>query len=283
MDIKQNKVAQWADEHPIAAGFVITLMYIAFRRLTYYIFKVALPQNNVTMVLYEITDVIWPLLMVIAFGRIDIYRKGKFFYTLFLGFVLLPITLYYFFGRIIPLLSEPGLEWQSPVMIIWGITTMLFVGFREESVFRGIVANNLADRFCRNRRGVYLTTVIAAGFFGIMHMQNVFLGQSLFKTVDQSISSFMTGLVLVAIYLRGGNIWAMMLTHAARDLALMVSNLFTKTYGSDATAYIASHKETGTDSISVLLKTVMYIGDIILVLILLRKSKCDEIIKKYEQ
>ena len=80
--------ATWAREHPIAAGFVLVILFIIFRKGLYFLFK-ALPQTTGMRVLHEVLDVIWPFLMVVVFGYTWTYREKGFFRTLYIALPLL--------------------------------------------------------------------------------------------------------------------------------------------------------------------------------------------------
>ena len=280
--LQKNRFAKWLDEHPVIAGFAVVILYTLFRKGTYYIFAKLLPQTGVFTVLHEIVDVIWPFLMVVAFGRLNVYRKGGFFRTLLLGVSLLIYGLLLGFGsNLFPLFKETGVEWQTPIMMIWAAITMFFVGFREESCYRGIVLNIFADKYLKDRKGIFITAFASAAFFGIMHMNNIFIGQSFLECVSQTVNAFFLGALFGAVLLRGGNLWSLMLIHGFIDLGVTSKNLLTKTYATDAIGYLASNTQTDIDPIETVLKIVMWAIITAIVLFMLRKSKCDEIIERF--
>ena len=281
--LQKNRFAKWMDEHPVIAGFAVVIFYTLFRKGTYYTFSKLLPQTGIFTVLHELVDVIWPFLMVIAFGRLNIYRsKGRFFRTLFLGVSLLIYGLLLGFGaNLFPLFKETGIEWQTPIMMIWAAITMFFVGFREESCYRGIVLSIFADKYLKDRRGVLITAFASAAFFGIMHMNNIFIGQSFLECVLQTFNAFFLGALFGAVFLRGGSLWSMMLIHGFIDLGVTSKNMLTKTYATDAIGFLASHTETAIDPIETTIRIILWVVITVIVLFMLRKSKCDEIIKRF--
>ncbi|MBR4720253.1 MAG: CPBP family intramembrane metalloprotease [Clostridia bacterium] len=282
MKSQKNKFAEWMNEHPILAGFVVVILYTAFRKGLYYLFLYALPQTFAFTVIHEVLDVIWPFLMVVAFGRLNVYRRGGFFRTLFLGTTLLLYGLLFgFVSNLIPLFKESGVEWQTPFMMIWAAVTMFFVGFREESCYRGIVLHIFADKYLKDRRGILITAFASAAFFGIMHMNNIFVGQSFLECVVQTVNAFFLGALFGAVLLRGGNLWSLMLIHGFIDLGLTSKNLLTKTYASDAVGYIASHTKTTIDPIETVIRLILWAVIVCITLFMLRKSKCDEIIERF--
>ena len=281
--LQKNRFAKWLDEHPVIAGFAVVILYTLFRKGTYYTFSILLPQTGIFTVLHELVDVIWPFFMVIAFGRLNIYRsKGRFFRTLLLGVSLLIYGLLLGFGaNLFPLFKETGIEWQTPIMMIWAAITMFFVGFREESCYRGIVLSIFADKYLKDRRGVLITAFASAAFFGIMHMNNIFIGQSFLECVLQTLNAFFLGALFGAVLLRGGNLWSMMLIHGFIDLGVTSKNMLTKTYATDAIGFLASNTQTAIDPIETTIRIILWVVITVIVLFMLRKSKCDEIIKRF--
>ena len=281
--LQKNRFAKWMDEHPVIAGLAVVILYTLFRKGTYYTFSKLLPQTGIFTVLHELVDVIWPFFMVIAFGRLNIYRsKGRFFRTLLLGVSLLIYGLLLGFGaNLFPLFKETGIEWQTPIMMIWAAITMFFVGFREESCYRGIVLSIFADKYLKDRRGVLITAFASAAFFGIMHMNNIFIGQSFLECVLQTLNAFFLGALFGAVLLRGGNLWSMMLIHGFIDLGVTSKNMLTKTYATDAIGFLASNTQTAIDPIETTIRIILWVVITVIVLFMLRKSKCDEIIKQF--
>ena len=280
MGSEKNRFAAWMDEHPVAAGFAVVILYMLFRKGAYYIFLNA--QGAAFTVMHELVDVIWPFLMAAAFGKLVIYRKGRFFRTLLLGISLFLYGLLFGYClNLIPLLKEPGIEWQTPVMIIWAVVTMFFVGFREESCYRGIVLHVFAKKYMKDRKGVLISVFASSFFFAIMHIGNILVGQSFFVCVIQIINAFFFGGLFAAVYLRGGNLWAVMALHGFIDLGLMSKNLLTKTFASDAIAFIASNTDTSASTAQTVVYLVLWAAAFCLTLIMLRKKKCEEIIERF--
>lgn len=283
MEEKNRSLPGWARKNPVITCFLLVILYILLRRTTYWIFTQLLAQSTVTEWTYEIVDVVWPLIITIAFGCAGAYRKGGFLGTLRIGGALILYGCFFGGIRIAILFTEPGIEWQEPLMMLVNVIPMLFVGFREESVFRACAVNVMKEKYLKDRKGIIIITVVTALCFGIMHMQNVFIGQSFVGSVDQSANAACLGIVFAAVYLRGGSIWAMMLIHAFIDTGSMLSNLLTKTYHSSALQFIAGRTENTVDSRTAVLKAVTCVGYILVAFFIIRRSKCDEIIERYRE
>ena len=278
--MKRRPINEWAREHPLAACFVVVLMFIVFRKGLFLIFR-ALPQTTGLRILHEILDVIWPFGMVVLFGQTDVYKRAGFFRTLLVGLGLLILSAVLFALNVLNLSQEPGLEWYPVPMMALGVFSAFAVGFREESVFRGIAVDLLAEKYLKDRRGIIITTFAAAAFFGVMHMGNMINGQSLAESILQSANAFFLGAVLVAVYLRGGNLWALMLIHGFYDMAVDVPALLTKTYGADLQTAMGSVEETSADTGTMTAYAVLWTVYLLVTLFLLRRKKCEQIIERY--
>ena len=110
---------------------------------------------------------------------------------------------------------------------IFFVTTMFLIGWAEELVFRGVILNLFLDRFGRTKKGILQAVVISGILFGAVHLTNVFQGVTPGSAAVQAINASLLGVIFGAIYVRSGNIWLVILYHAAVDFAgLMGSGLF---------------------------------------------------------
>ena len=279
MTSKDNRLEKWAKQHPIASGFLIVILFVILRKGFYFLFK-ALPQTMGLRILNEVLDAIWPYLMVVAFNQTETFRKKGFFRTLFIGLPYLILSIVLLVLNIISTAQKPGIEWYPLPMILFSLFTGFAIGFREESIFRGVEINILADKYLKDRKGIWLTVLISAFFFGIMHMSNMLIGSSFMACLGQSLNAFFIGLMFAAVYLRGDSLWAMMFIHGLYDIAVSVPSMFTKTHGTDGLSSLALKQEMSFEYvISSNSLAPVYIG---ITLYLLRKSKCEEIINKYK-
>ena len=270
--------AAWAKEHPVAAGFVLVLLFVVFRKGLYFLFR-ALPQNTGLRVVHEVLDVIWPYLLVVLFGQTWTYKAKGFFRTLYIALPLLIASAALLVVSIVGT-AEQGVEWYPFGMILLGVFTGFAIGFREESVFRAISLNVLAAKYLKDRRGVWIAVLGSAFFFALVHMSNMMTGSSFVSCLAQTVNAFFAGAMFGAFYLRGGSLWAMIFLHGLYDIAVSVTNLFTKTYGADMLTALAENRESSF--LTVLTSNPLSLGFIAITLFLLRKSKCGEIIERYQ-
>ena len=277
MKSKKEKVSAWGHEHPFAAGMVLAVLFVVFRKGLYFVF-LPLPQTIGFRLVHEVLDLIWPVCFVVLFGMAGIFKRKGLFKTLLAGLAMLLLDIVLFVLNMLNLLQVPDFEWYPFGMILFGIFTELAVGFREESVFRGIVTNLFAEKYLKDRRGIFITVFAGAFSFGIMHMGNMLVGQSFADSIIQSISAFFLGAYLSAVYLRGGSIWGVAIIHGLYDMSLDVSRLFTKTFGMDLQTALGSAEKTVYDLEAVASYALLWAVYFVVTLFLLRKSKRDEII-----
>ena len=131
-------------------------------------------------------------------------------------------------GSVILLRAIEGkpFNWKGPMGIILFVVQLFGIGFREELLFRGIVGNAIGRKYGRDNKGVWFSTIMVALMFGLMHMTNVFAGVKLSSVVIQSIVAVGAGMMLNAVYYRGGSIWALIFIHSLVDFVGLFSTLF---------------------------------------------------------
>ena len=255
---------------PIISSVVISIFFMVIAKLIgrAWVFG----DGAVSLFLYEFVQMLLPFLLVLLCSDADVYKKGSMLKTFAAGGYLLVGQLLLLFIMFTETFFSEGTIWQTPVGIMFGIVSLFGIGFREESIFRGIVVNNIAKKYLGNRKGVYVTVLTSGFLFGAMHLSNLVLGVNPFSVVIQSVVAMASGFYLAAIYLRGGSLWALIIMHTLVDSASMFKASFTTNNGTMADAI-------GELSLSNL--TPFFVLSL-LTLFLLRKEKCDEIIERYK-
>jgi len=88
----------------------------------------------------------------------------------------------------------------------------LFVGFSEETMFRGVLFRAFDERI-----PIWPAIIATSVLFGLVHLFNVFVTGQLLDAIFQSIAAGLTGLVFMAILIRTGSIWPAIIYHALWD------------------------------------------------------------------
>ena len=107
-------------------------------------------------------------------------------------------------------------------------------------------------------------------------MLNVFQNVSFTGALLQSISAFIGGVFLCAVYLRGGSIWGMTLLHTLIDTPPLVKMLFTNNAAEDLSGLVSDY---GLG----LVQIIFLLFELLLAVFLLRKSKRQKIFDRIQQ
>lgn len=155
--------------------------------------------------------------------------------------------------------------------IVFYVVCMLLVGLTEESMFRGIIATTIYKKFAhKNNSGIVLTLIIQGLLFGLAHSINFMSVGMSFGVLIQILVAIAMGIALGSIYLRTGNIWIAAFLHGFNDICAGISTCL---YDSSIANVIQNYTATN------LIGIVPYV---ILVLVLLRKSKISSIPANFE-
>jgi len=164
--------------------------------------------------------------------------------------------------------TEAVLTLKPVSHIIIFTITMILIGSAEELTFRGVIANVLFDKYGKSSAGVWFSTIMTGVVFGAMHIFNAINPEiSFFSALVQSIAAGVIGMALTAVYYRSRNIWLLIFLHAFIDFGALFSSGFFDS--GSMTSTIGSYTSLN------LLGCIPYI---IVLLVLLRKSKMSEIL-----
>ncbi|MBQ7876223.1 MAG: CPBP family intramembrane metalloprotease [Clostridia bacterium] len=259
---------RFKDKYPVIVSIIATAVILFSLWLVPKIWF--LPGGLWSALLFEIILMIIPFVLLLILGDLKVYIRGSITETAFAGAYLLFGQLMLFGTTLAEAVKSPDTNWVSAGWIVYGVVELIGVGFREETVFRGIVTNQIAKKYIKDRKGVLLTALVSAVIFGFAHMTNVFYGVNLFSALVQSLAAVGIGFYLSAVYLRGGNIWVLILMHTITDAASLFYASFTTSV-------------TSVDVINDL--SIMNLTPLVVFgaagLFLLRKSKCAQIIERY--
>lgn len=116
-------------------------------------------------------------------------------------------------GGMIPFVMGGRIQWGVVAVVFLGT---LFVGIGEETAFRGLAFNAIAERTT-----VIWVVVASSVLFGLMHSVNV-LVQSPQMTVVQVVMTTVAGIGFGWMYVyTGGNLWLMIVLHWLYDAFLI--------------------------------------------------------------
>lgn len=88
------------------------------------------------------------------------------------------------------------------------------VGLFEETAFRGIILPTILIKMPKNRKGIFLSVLISAAFFGLIHLLNLLSGASAISVIMQIGYSFLIGGMLGFVLVTTHNLWLCIALHA---------------------------------------------------------------------
>jgi membrane protease YdiL (CAAX protease family) len=218
------------------------------------------------------------VLMVVIFaghmqGWIYASDRERFIHGMLIGLPILAIAAVQLVLSIVQ--ADPG-YFSNTELVASTIVTYTLTGIFEELLFRGVVLNAFQDAFAAKRAGtIWVSLVLSALAFGLMHLANLASGQNVVGTLMQVIEATAVGLCFGAVYLRCRNIWVVVILHALTDLSRAIGT------NAQSTVDVQNANVNAVSSIlSILPSLVILLG---LTLFLLRKSKMEELVEERQE
>jgi len=135
-----------------------------------------------------------------------------------------------FVGNAITLLVSGRLRDDTTFLTICLFSlSYLMIGFVEEVIFRGVIFNALKNKYGDSGQGLFGAVLLSSAVFGLSHFMNFIYGAPLAPTLMQVLTTALTGVLLCAIYIRSGNLLAVIVFHALIDLILNFKGILTLT------------------------------------------------------
>ena len=145
------------------------------------------------------------------------------------------------------------------------VSCMVLVGITEELLCRGVLAELLLRHYGATKQGVWKAVIVSGVLFGLAHLLNL-IGAEPVGVLVQCVIAAMMGMAFAAIYFRTGCIWVTIALHAFVDVcALITGGLYTGSIAETISGYQP-------------LQLIGVVPYVILLLVLLRKKKMDQII-----
>ena len=150
------------------------------------------------------------------------------------------------------------------------VICMIFVGITEEFLCRGVLAELLLRHYGATKEGVWKAVIISGVLFGLAHLSNL-LGAEPVGVLVQCVIAGMMGMAFAAIYFRTGCIWVTVALHAFVDVcALITGGLYTGEIAETISGYQP-------------IQLIGVLPYVILLLVLLRKKKMEQILARFGQ
>ena len=267
-----KKIKIFSQQKPILFTLAVCVINCLFLHIPKPLFSI-FPDNMLRTYVKELFGILWPVALSLLFGFRFIYHRKGFGSTLIAGMFLLILHIALFLLFLFDAFSK-GAQWQTAPAILLGILHMIGIGIREEVIFRGVIGNTLTLNYATDKKGLWFAVIVSGLVFGGVHINNIFFGVKLLGLFAQIVSACGAGLLFTAIYLRGGNIWILMLIHAIVDAGALLESTFT------ITAVTAVDEVSSQNPFGAVIVVCMHIC---LTLFLLRKSKHPAVFARLEQ
>ncbi|MEZ4673948.1 MAG: CPBP family intramembrane glutamic endopeptidase [Caldilineaceae bacterium] len=114
---------------------------------------------------------------------------------------------------------QPGVAFSALVGVMAAALLALIVGFCEETMFRGIVL-----RGALLRHGLFVSILISAVAFMLLHVVNVLGGNPLSDMPSHLSSQIWYGLLMAPLALKIRNLIPLILVHAMWDFSSLATN-----------------------------------------------------------
>ena len=219
------KILLWLRRHPLLLA-VVALALVYAGDLLLSLLLTLLPETLGTAVLSLGLTCLMVAGFTAALGYGWAYRQGDFGRTVGAGLGMLIPQALMFLGLASLLLSDPSTPWRSREETLAQLLKLFTIAFWEESVFRGVIANGFGILHGRDGRGVWRAIACTGLVFGALHLTNAFAGVPFLSALVQSIVAVGAGMLLTAIYFRGGSLWGPILIHCAVDAVGLFSSSF---------------------------------------------------------
>ena len=264
-----KKIRELTHRYAIVSSILIAILFILFLNGTSLAFRL-LPTLAPVQYANEIFLMLCSVGLVILLGFKSTFKFKGFLKGMLCASVIIVFMLFSLGMFFVNATSNPDTVWASTGMIIFGLFQAIGIGVREECFFRGAIQNILAKKFANSVKGVWIAALVTSVIFALIHLLNVFAGYDPLIVLIQTISAVASGLFFAAIYLRSGNLWASALIHALVDTVALEKSIFLTQTRVDAVNSL---------NMGALLSMVIYI---LPTLFLLRPSKCQEIVARFE-
>ena len=253
---------------PILTSLILTTLFygiLRFASLLAWYLPITGSEYRAELV-YELIASIGTVALALIIGNKKVITKRKvpFFKGLVPAAYFIGVTAY---GMIMQLsMAIAAREKLHPFIDILCYTaTMILIGVTEEFFFRGIVAENIFEKYGKSPAGVWLATILSGFIFGFFHLINIRSVGGVENVLCQCIFATFMGMNLCAIYYRTRNIYVNVFVHAFVDFSgLITSGIF------------VSNTAAGIMQSYTLLQVYGALPYLIMTFIILRPSKMRE-------
>jgi membrane protease YdiL (CAAX protease family) len=275
-----KKINLFINSHIVLSAFLFVLFFVSIYTLFFLFTAESMQQVTVLSMGYVAVFSIWQLfisvIVIYVMRKTGVFNINDFkFKGLGKGFILAWFCVLLSIATFIMLfiqLPDNSLIVPNILHISTLIMHTLCIGIFEETLIRGLTLNLLLKKMGSSKKGILVACVIYSVFFGIAHITNFMLGDSLLEVVGRIFSTTALGLYFAVLYLRTKTLWVPILVHMLVNLS---SYIFNAIVSNDVLEQMAQAPENiWGNIINRLLLTVVFL---IAGFILLKKVKPNDV------
>ena len=206
-------------QRPLLSALLITLSWwliteFTFKQISPWIDHLSFLPENGGYVIAQLLLCVYAIVLLTAVGS---WREMGLMHAptwreclLFLPLLIAPVLI----------LFSSGIHLTEPVQIGLAFLFTLAIGFSEEVAFRGIVLRLFLPR------GALPAALIGSAIFGLLHLGNIFAGQSIALTIVQIFFAALGGFGLAAPYIKTNALWPLIIVHMLVDFTQKLAKGF---------------------------------------------------------
>lgn len=212
-----KNIKAWFVRHPILFGFVLIVLFVLLSTLTWPISQLfPYPEGSeLGISLSKLTlagcfiGMIWALGWMKESGFTYKGERHIWQVVLVMMFIKVALNLYVFTGS--SKISLPGWQVCGGILVFTFATSLL-----EESMFRGLLLTAMLKAWGRSRKGILLSAVGSAVFWGSLHLANL-ADRTISLVLLQVFSMMVIGTVYGIVVALGKSIWTAVVFHWATN------------------------------------------------------------------
>jgi membrane protease YdiL (CAAX protease family) len=214
-----ERVKRFSQKHVILFSTILTFIALA-------IWSIDIDGNPLGGIDMLLTHIVTLLLTVLIMWKLSLIQNAGFTKNGFIKGIIMGLP-FLALGIISVLFSNSGTDWsvikRPSVYILFMFTANMFmVGAAEEMLFRGLILNNMLLKWGSNKRGIMKSVWLSAIIFGAMHIINIFALPYAITVIVQAVNAAFASILFAAVYLRGKNIWSVIVVHALVDWIALI-------------------------------------------------------------
>ena len=218
---KQKNNKKFSEKHPLIFTLIFCFIFMLIVNIFFSIvdiylnIKIIKKTTDFSALLKNCLDFLIFILTVVLFKCSKILKgDAKSFKKSFKGtYILFAIAFIFLILKIIAFIQKKQ-AFADGLKILLGILTIFTSAFKEEVIFRGVLANLLAFKHAQTKKGAYLTIFLSSFCFATMHFVNILTGAKISAVSFQVIDAFFFGALVTIVYFKyNHNIWVVSFWH----------------------------------------------------------------------